>query len=149
MRPLDRDEQYGAALSNRLIGGAIFGVLVIVAVWSYLKNPAGRDGLIIATVFWFLVQAYFASFRIVLTPEALTYRQLYFQSRTLEWSEIECAEMCVRILEGSMNRPPIALILTPRPESGKEPIEINAKVFTRQAIKRVEDLVVHHGGVLR
>jgi hypothetical protein len=82
-------------------------------------------------------------FLISISGETLSYRSLFAGTRSLRFTEIQSAEINADIEFETHERfaPLFKLILWPEPFSGKKPLIINMKVFGRQDLTRVLDLL--------
>jgi len=82
--------------------------------------------------------AWLFSFRIVITPTELTFRSLFRGQQTLKHEEIKIVRFTWKFWQ--TKKGPLRLVVEPRDGSTKAKLEINAKVFSREAINAVLDL---------
>jgi hypothetical protein len=86
-------------------------------------------------------------FQIILSDESICYRTLFGGTRSLGLSDIERADIEVGMDELTYRdqlfrlRPMVRLVIKPYPSSGKSPMDINLKIFSRRDIDRVLDFL--------
>ena len=120
---------YRAAMSTYIVFGIIFGIpgVLMASRW----RDSGARGIVAivaaAAAFCFL---WIARFRIVITEETLYFRSL-FASSHVPRRAIRAARVCVR---PSRTAGPLRLVVN---YDGGGEIDINAKVFPREAIAAV------------
>jgi hypothetical protein len=117
------------------IGGlSLFPWLI---VWADAVHGVEREGLAIAIITSCFGFAYLISLRIVITPTELAFRNLFRGNQRIKHSEIKRLRLAWIRRSG---KGPLRLFVEPREGSLKKEMDINAKVFSRKAIRAVLDL---------
>lgn len=134
------DAQVFRAGPGGFIGfGIILGYLTILAVVFLVQHVTSGTVLFLVTCVGatLFVWRWLRVFMIEIWPTALRYRSLS-QDRTIERAAITAARLSVEPFKDSLGP---AVRLTVYVRSGEPPLIINAKVFSRAAIKAVRELV--------
>ena len=118
------------------IGG--LSILPWLIVWVNSVRGIDFNALVIATAASGFAMAWLFSFRIVITPTELTFRSLFRGQQTLKHEEIKIVRFTWKFWQ--TKKGPLRLVVEPRDGSTKAKLEINAKVFSREAINAVLDL---------
>jgi hypothetical protein len=120
------------------IGASIIGAVVLVADALIARRDL-RGAAIVLTIIGAtaaLVIVWLRAFRIELSTTTLTYRSLT-QARTIAIDQVEDVTLTVEPFASAAGP---TVRLTVYLAGDREPLVINAKVFSREAIRRVEDL---------
>jgi hypothetical protein len=80
-------------------------------------------------------------FKLTIDGDAISYRTLFSGTRSLLRSEIKCARVEIKILINRAGVPPYALILEPYPQTGRRPLNINMKFFSRPDLRILFDFL--------
>ena len=136
----DKDFTASACASTYLVMGSFWTLMFALVLASALQGAGGAwlmVGLLGSILVLILLWVGF--FRISLIGETLFYRSLWGGTRSLQLSEIKSAE--IKIDTNEKFGPPYRLILWPEPSTGKKPIVVNMKVFSRTDLTRVFDFL--------
>ena len=134
-----------AGLSIRAAGSAyvVSGVIVGLPLFGYLLLPVLGKPLLWEPICILLCAAMLAlvwlrSFKVTLHDGKVAYKTLFSTTSYLEYSEIATAkiESSVSTGEGRYGAT-VRLVVQPVPSSGKKPLIINAKVFSREDIRHL------------
>jgi hypothetical protein len=127
-----------ACTSSYVVLGVIFGFIFILGIWQ-ATVPGGdwRITLVTGAAF-FLAMLWVGTIRIQYSAGLLSYRTLFTGTRSIPLSEIESAETkVISTSKGSY----IILLIHPRGEKGQKPIVIKIKLFSREDVRRLFDLL--------
>ena len=120
---------YRAALSTYIVFGAIFGIPSVLVAPRW-RDPGARQILAMAAVAFAFCFIWIARFRIVITENTVYFRSL-FASSHVPRRAIQSARVMVR---PSRFAGPLRLVVS---YEGRGEIDINAKVFSREALDAV------------
>ena len=127
-----------ACLASYLTFGAIFPLLAIFGLFVVIKTPNhSYEFVYIPAAIGVGIALWLRAFRLTIADGELTYRTL-FGSRSIRVADIERAEtQLVATGRGSYR----VLVINPRPETMQEPIRVNIKVFSREDLRCLFDLL--------
>lgn len=120
------------ALGGIFFAFTLFGLYVAIRTpvhdWNFVYVP---EGILALVVFWL------RSIRLRVADGEICYRTLFW-TRRIHLSDIEKAE--IRLI--STGRGPfLALVIHPRYEKMQKPVLVNIKVFSREDLRRLFDLL--------
>jgi hypothetical protein len=128
---------YRADLPAWILIGGLSGFPWLIAWSSAPHGEDARNFLIAAGVSGFAF-AWLFSFRIVLTATEVTFRSLFRGRQSIRHDEIKRVRLSWSLRGGA--RGPMRLVIEPRDNSDAREMDINAKVFSREAIDALLDL---------
>lgn len=118
------------------IGGlSMFPWLIVWADAVHGLNLIALAAALITSGFGF---AWLISFRIVITPKELAFRSLFRGNQRIKHCEIKTVRLRWQLWRSSKG--PLRLVVEAQEGSRQSELEINAKVFSRAAIRAVLDL---------
>ena len=126
-----------ACASTYAVFSVMFGLLVMLGIAVAIKSPgtwqvaAIPGGMLVAFLLWA------RAFRLTIAGEVLSYRSLFGGTRSIRLADVETAETKLAPLK----YPVTQLIVTPKAATGQPPIIINMKVFSKQDLHRVFDVL--------
>ena len=128
-----------ACASTYVIFCGIFAFLFAMGIRAGIGT--GRDRRItLATAAAFLLSIVWVwAFRLVIADGVISYRSLFGRTRSISLADVEKAATELNLR--SRFRPPMQLIIYPAKATGKQPIRINMKVFSREDLGRVFDFL--------
>ena len=136
-----------AALSTYLIFGGICVPMFVLGILTgrgpyrdLLATVANADPLItgVSGSAFLLSMLWAGTFRLRVADGTLSYRTLFGGTRSILLSDIEKAEtQLVSAGRGQVR----VLMIYPRPETMQKPMRVNIKVFSREDLGRVFDLL--------
>jgi hypothetical protein len=102
--------------------------------WRKIDVPA----LMFAVSSSGLAFAWLFSFRITLTPSEVRFRSRFSGQQSIRLEQIQRVRLAWTLRRGM--RGPLRLVIEPRPGSAVRELDINAKVFSREAVAAVLEL---------
>lgn len=127
-----------ACLSSYLILGGIFAGLTLFGLYVAISSQAHDWNFVFVPVgILVLVVLWLWSIRLKIAAGQLSYRILFW-TRSISLTDIEKAETR---LFGSGRGEYRALVIYPRGEKLQKPIRVNIKVFSREDLRRLFDLL--------
>ena len=118
-----------ACASTYVVFGVIVGVPLVLSLAAALRNGSFWSAVALCLFALALSFVWIASFKIVIANGNISYRTLFTGTRSVALSEIERCDL--EISSENAIKPPIRLVIRPRQSSGKKPISINLKVFSK------------------
>jgi hypothetical protein len=128
---------FRACRSSYIVFGVIHGVLLALWAWAVVVrgwHPTFWWFVGILTGSWTFVYFSLSRFRLVITPESVSYSSLFSPRKEFPRSEITFADFAKTT--GSFESP---LTFSIRTKSGDE-MRINAKVFSLEAVRELGSL---------
>ena len=130
---VSRSISSGTATSTYVVFVVIFCVMA-VPLMTRLHDPGAQKILAMVLAGALAVFIWLHRFRIQITDSEIVFKSLFGGTQRI--SRSETADAHVKIKVGPTNGP-LRLIVQPRRGSSSKPIEINAKVFSRDTIQAV------------
>lgn len=130
-----------ACLSTYAVLAGIFGLLLVFCLALALAKPARgawQSVAIVAAVFTYVI-VWIAAFRLKVADGILSYRSLFGGVRSLGLDEIQLAE--IKIDFERKFGPPLGLLITPRSGCQKPKILVNMKVFGKEDLHKLFDIL--------
>jgi hypothetical protein len=130
-----------ASVSTYVVFGLIFGIIcgspITIAISTMRNGQSVHNSLVIAlfSLLFLLVVAWIKKFRVLIRDSMVSYTTLFGGTRELNLSDIKSArtEIGPQKLLGPFYR----LVLEPVASSGKPPLVINMKVFSKKDLQLV------------
>jgi hypothetical protein len=123
--------EHRACASSYLVFTAIAGIPLVLSGVVALREPSFLEAVLVCAAALAFVFLWLSRFRLLITPEAVSYSSLFGGKRTVERSDIAEAGFAAR--PGAFESP---LTFVIRSGSGRE-VRINAKVFSRTAVREL------------
>ncbi len=124
----------------------IFSIMItlpiLIGIIAGIENPSANFGIIVYLLTVAIIWLYFVYGTIVIYDDHIEFRTLYSR-KAMKFSDVKNAKIHSFVDDSYFDRlkPPIKLWIYPKPESGKKPIWINAKIFKKEDLSYVLDLV--------
>ena len=115
--------------------GVMFGAPLLLGLAVSVKHPSslGPVGLLLSVLA--LSWVWIACFKLVVSNKFISYRTLFTGTRSFALSEIESCDVAIGDESCSDRfKPPIRLVIRPRPATGKRPISVNLKIFSKSDV---------------
>lgn len=127
-----------ASVSTYVVFGVIWGVLLVPGFVLLTRNAGYLSVVALSLLGLMLSFVWIASFKLVVANGFISYRTLFTGTRSFVLSEIERSDLAIGY-ETYWDRfkPPIRLVIQPHQSTGKKPISLNLKVFSRPDVLRV------------
>lgn len=124
--------------SGYVVLGGVFFLLALFGLYVAIRTPAHDWNFVYVPLgVLAFVLLWLQSIRLRIGRGEFFYRTL-FGTRRINLSDIEKAEMClIRTSKGSYR----ALVIYPRTERMQKPMRVNIKVFSREDLSRLFDLL--------
>ncbi len=119
--------------------GVIIGMPLLGGLVVFIRSPSNWQGLALMAGASVIFLTWAGRFRLMVRKDVLHYRTLFGGTRSIELADIDKAETKVRAPGAS--GPMVGLILTPRPLAQVKPIVINMKVFSKQDLNRLFEVL--------
>lgn len=130
-------QEYRACRSSYVVFAGIAGIPLVLSGIAALREPSFFKAVVICFTALAFAFIWLSRFRLVITPEFVSYSSLFGSEQTVQRSEISEARFAERT--GSCESPYTFVI---RSDSGRE-VRINAKVFSRRAVSELCSLGRH------
>ena len=124
-------QEYRACGSSYLVFAAIVGTPLGISAFAAFRQPFFLKAILICLAALGLAFLWLSRFRLVITPEAVSYSSLFTRERTVQRADIVAGGFAAHT--GGFESPFTFVI---RSGSGSE-IRINAKVFSREAVREL------------
>src|SRR5664279_5720397 len=124
-------QEHRACGSSYVVFAAIVGTPLGVSAFAASRQPSFLKAVLICLVALGLAFLWLSRFRLIITPDAVSYSSLFARERTVQRADIAAAGFAART--GGFESPHTFVI---RSGSGSE-IRINAKVFSRTAVREL------------
>jgi hypothetical protein len=135
--PENKLAKYRATLPAWIFVGGI-SCFPWLIVWADAVHGVDLVALSIAIAVSGFGFAWLACFCITITPTELIFRSLFRGSCSLKYNDIKKVRLAWKLWRS--RKGPLSLIVEPHEDSQKKVLDINAKVFSREAIDAVLDL---------
>ena len=121
-----------ASASTYVVFGLIWGVLLVPSLALLTQNAGYLSVVALSLLGLTLSFVWIASLKLVVANGFISYRTLFTGTRSFALSEIERSDLAVGY-ETFWDRfkPPISLVIQPQQSTGKKPISLNLKVFSK------------------
>jgi hypothetical protein len=129
------NHEYGARGISYLVFAAIVGTVLGISVWAAFKEPLSLMTIPVCLAALGFAFLWLSRFRLVITPDAITYSCLFGTERTIRREDITAAGFAPRT---SGFESPFTFLV--RSGSGGE-LRINTRVFSRAAVRELCTLV--------
>jgi hypothetical protein len=127
------------ACASSYVGlGMIFGFIFILAIWQATVSGGDWRFALVAGAAFLLTMLWVGTIRIQYSDGLLSYHTLFTGTRSIPLSEIESAETKV-ISSGKGSS--IILMIHPRGEKEQKPMAIKIKLFSKEDVGRLFDLL--------
>jgi hypothetical protein len=130
-------KQYRAALPAWILIGGLSNFPWLI-VWGNAGLGIHLADLLIAIIATGFGFAWLISFRIVITPTELIFHSLFRGKQTIKHDEIKKVRLAWNFWR--TRKSPLRLVVEPHEGNGVKTLDINAKVFSREAIDAVLNL---------
>ena len=124
-------QEHRACASSYVVFAAILGTPLGISAFAASSQPSFLKAVLICLAALGLAFLWLSRFRLVITPETVSYSSLFARERTVPRADIAAAGFAART--GGLESPFTFVILS---GSGSE-IRINAKVFSRTAVREL------------
>jgi hypothetical protein len=128
-----------------VVFGLMFGVTLVLGIASLLRGPGLLGAVALNLLLLILSFVWIASFKFVVTNRSISYRTLFTGTRSFALSEIEKCGLAIgdeTYWERFKFKPPIRLVIQPRQATGKKPISVNLKVFSKRDVLWLIEVLV-------
>lgn len=124
---------FRAGVSTYVVFGLIFGVTLVPGLALIPQNPPGLLSVLALNLFGMTLSfVWIASFKLVIANAIISYRTLFTGTRSFALSEIEKCELAIGYESyWDCFKPPIRLVIQPLQSTGKKPVSVNLKVFSK------------------
>lgn len=130
---------FRACLSSYVTFGIIAGApLLAYLLLPLFGKPMLWQPIAILSVAFLIIFIWLRSFKIMLYDDQITYKTLFSTASSLNYSDVVQAKVESGIGNGlNRNGPTVRLVVHPLLSSRESPLIINAKVFSREDIKKI------------
>ena len=131
------ERSYRAGPQGYIIWSTIFGGLTALALWDTVhRGPSFWEAVVVFAALWVFAIVWVAAFEIRITEDELMFRALFGGTKRIQRSQIRKVSLGFGL---SAWGGPLRLCVHPKTRTAPR-LSINAKVFSREALRAVLDL---------